>query len=457
MKVLLINPNFQGSKNTYDVAPRARQPLDLAYISSILEEKKIYNEILDANILNLSEGDVLERIHEFSPSHTIITTSPLDRWECPQTDINMIFSLIKRIDSSFKIIVYGVHGSVDPMWVWEKSGKRINFIIKGEPERPISELFDLFLTGTSNSIKGISYKKDDSLIINNNYNIYEDIDQIPMPNFRKLNMDMYSYNGDDLSNPFSILLSSRGCPFKCTFCLREMFKNYRVHSPERVMKEIKYLKDHYSINSIFFQDWEFLINKERVMKIYRLMKDHNLYVSFGINVRANDLDFKLIKNLQEVGLKRINLGLESVSSKILRAVKKGITKKDLMRAVKLSKHTGVNIGYYGLYNLPYEDKATIKETAKFIAENDIEFRPGVVRPYPGTELALGNNINWENVDAKSGRIKTKIHPIITELLYKFFIYYYRDGLFFIVKRKNLSKSFSFLERLFKRFIRHKNI
>lgn len=452
MKVLLINPNFRGSKNVYDVNVRPRQPLDLAYISAILEKKEIYNEILDANALNLSERGILEKITECNPSYLIITTSPLDRWECPQVDIRMVFSLIKKIESSPKVIVYGTHGSVNPLWVWEKSNKKIDYLIKGEPEKPISELFDLFLDSGSRSIEGISYKKDNDLIINNNYNIYSEIDKIPLPNFKKLNMNLYEYNGEDLKKPFSILLSSRGCPFRCTFCLREMFKNYRTHSPERVIKEIKYLKDHYSINSIFFQDWEFLIDKERVKKIYELMKNANMRVDFGINARAQDLDFELIKNLKEVGLKRINVGLESASDKILKAVKKGITKENLITAVKLSKETLVNIGFYGLYNLPCEDIGTIKETARFVAANGIEFRAGVVRPYPSTELAQGHDVNWENIDAKAGRIGTKISPMTTELLYRFFIHYYRDGLFFLIKRKNLNKFFLFLKRFLKRFL-----
>jgi radical SAM superfamily enzyme YgiQ (UPF0313 family) len=449
MKVLLINPNFRGSKKTYDVNIRLRQPLDLAYISAILEKKRIYNEILDANALDLSEKEILDKIDKFNPSHLIITTTPIDRWECPQIDIDMVFSLITKINPLIKIIVYGTHGTVDPLWVWKKSNKRIDYIIKGEPEKPVSELFDSFLVGSSNCIKGISYKKGDDLLINNDYNVYGDIDQIPTPNFKKLNMNLYEYNGEELDKPFSILLSSRGCPFRCTFCLRAMFPNYRAHSPERVIEEIKYLKDHYSINSIFFQDWEFLIDKERVRKLAQLMKRNNLYVNFGINARARDLDLELVKNLKEVGLKRINIGLESASNKILKAVKKDITKEDLIRSVELSKKVGVKIGYYGLYNLPGEDINTIKETAKFIADNGLEFRAGVVRPYPGTELAKGNNISWENINTRAGRIKTKFNPTITKLLYKFFINYYRDGPFFLFKIKNLKKIPSFFERFLK--------
>ena len=446
MKVLLINPNFRGSRNTFDVNVRLRQPLDLAYLSSILEKKGIYNEILDANVLGLSEKKVLEEIKKFDPSYIILTTSPLDRWECPQTDISMVFSLIRKIDSSSKVIVYGTHGSVDPQWVWEKSGKRIDYVIKGEPEKPVSELFDLILSNRRGIVGGVLQKDGNSLVGSRDYNIYANIDEIPMPNFKKLDMALYEYNGDDLPKPFSILLSSRGCPFRCTFCLRTMFKNYRTHSPERVVAEIDYLKKHYSMNSIFFQDWEFLIDKERAEKIYQLMRENNIYVNFGINARANDLRLDLVQKLQEVGLKRINIGLESASNEILRVIKKGITRDDLVRAVELSQKTGVKIGYYGLYNLPHDNLETIKETAKFIAENNIDdFRADVVRPYPGTELASGKGITWENVDSKAGRVDTKIHPLVTKWLYKFFINYYRGGIAFVIKK---------VPKIFQRVLRH---
>lgn len=441
MKVLLINPNFRGARGAYDVSVRLRQPLDLAYLAAILEKKGIDNEILDANVLALSQNEIMEKIDELSPSHVILTTSPLDRWECPQVDISMVFSLIKKINPSLKLIVYGAHGSVDPQWVWEKSDKRIDYIIKGEPEKPISELFDLFSAGRQDAVKGVSYKKDGRLMINSEYNVYQNIDEIPSPSFKKLRMDLYDEN---------ILLSSRGCPFQCTFCLREMFKGYRVHSPERVVREIKYLRENYSIASVFFQDWEFLLDKARAEKIGELMKESNLYIDFGFNARAQDLDFELIKNLQAVGLKRINLGLESASDKILKAVKKGISKDDLANSVALARNTGVKIGYYGISSLPLEDIGTIKETARFIAQNNLEFGFGAVRLYPGTELARGRDVTWENMEAQTRKMAAEIHPMIALILYKFFIQYYRDGLFFILKPGNFKKGFLFLGRFFKK-------
>jgi len=431
MKVLLINPNFRGSKNTHDVNIRSRQPLDLAYLSAILEKKGIDNEILDANVLNLSENETLKKIDLFSPSHVILTTSPLDRWECPQVDIRMVFSLLKKIGLSIKLIVYGTHGSVSPEWVRKKAGRKIDWLIKGEPEKPVAEIFD-----------------SKSVCLSNN--VYQNLDELPLPNFKKLKMDLYAYNGKELPGPFSVLLSSRGCPYQCTFCLREMFKGYRTHSPARVVEEIKHLKDNYSINSIFFQDWEFLLDKERAEKICELMKSNNLRINFGINARVQDLDFELIKKLQEVGLKRINVGMESASTKILEKAQKGITKEDLARTAKLVKRTGVKIGYCGMYNLPGEDFSTIKETAKFVVENDIDFIAGVVRPYPGTKIAEDAFVAWENVDALAGRIGTKIHPSVAILLFKLSTHYYRDGLFFALKPRNFKKAPSFFKRFFKK-------
>ncbi len=431
MKVLLINPNFRGSKFPYDVNIRLRQPLDLAYLSAILEKKEIDNEILDANVLNLSQGEVLDKINEFSPSHIVLTTSPLDRWECPQIDIGMVFSLIKKINPAIELIICGTHGSVSPEWVRTKAGRKVACIIKGEPEKPIAEFFE-------------------GRVIKHEYNIYQNLDEIPMPNFKKLPMHLYEYGGLDLPKPFSILLSSRGCPFQCTFCLREMFKGYRVHSPERVVEEMKYLRDNYSIRSIFFQDWEFLLDKKRAERIGELMRENNLYVDFGFNARAQDLNFELIKKLQAVGLKRINLGLESASDKILQVIKKGITRDDLANSLELAQKTGIKIGYYGIANLPLEDIGTIKETAKFVAQNDIEFGFGVLRIYPGTKIAQDQNVTWENMAGRTGKISARIYPMLAVLLYKFFIHYYRDGLFFILKPSNFKKAPLFLGKLLKK-------
>ena len=183
---------------------------------------------------------------------------------------------------------------------------------------------------------------------------------------------------------------------------------------------------------------------EKVSSIAKRIR-HKLGTNSGLD--------EIIRALQEVGLQRINIGLESASNKVLKAIRKGITKDDLLGAVRLSKETGVKFAYCGIYNLPSEDFSTIKETAKFIADNNIDFMPGVARPYPGTELArLGENINWQNMESKAGRLGTKISPAIAVLLYKFFIHYYRDGLFFMFKRKNFGKNLIFIKRLLKRCI-----
>jgi len=455
MKIFILNPFlFTGKLSKLS---RKRQPLELAYIASLLRQNHEI-KLLDANALNLGPEDTINEIKKFNPEILILTSTPIDRWEVPSHAhikflIENLVSIIKNLNIPY-IILSGSHGTVMPDWLLEKT--KVSFIVRNEPELTVLNLVNaMSLKSDTAKIKGISFIKDGKVINNSDAERNKDLDSLPLPAYDLLPMEKYSYTYSDIPKPFSIIMSSRGCPFNCIYCLKAMMKDfYIVRSPENVIAEIKYLIDKFNIKGIYFQDWEFTIDKERAKKICDLILENKLDVKWGCNARANDLSDELVNKLKKAGCTRINIGFETGSQKLLDICKKNIKISDVQKAVDICRKYEVNIGIYSILNLPGETKETIAETEKFLADNKLETMcaPNLPIPYFGTELynmlvkQEGKNFDWESLDKYMGRVGVAQPPWLARIYRWHYKYKYKWGKWYFLN-PNLYL------RLFKIFIK----
>lgn len=449
MKVFILNPPIYSKKKSI-MNVRPRQPLSLAYIASLFLEKNYEVNLFDANVLGYDTDKTVEEIKKYNPDILILTSTPVDRWECPNSHIDSVFKIINKAGVPTTILT-GSHGSTTPEWIFKKCN--IQFIVRGEPEMTVLNLVETLTEKKDiREVGGISYKVDNKIIHNKDAPRIEDLDSLPFPTYHLLPMKRYRYSFSDLPHPFSIMLSSRGCPFNCIFCLKIMARGkYFARSPENVVKEMEYLVKNFNIRSVFFQDWEFTIDRERVEKICDLILKKNLKILWGCNARASDLSDKLVKKMKQAGCVRINIGFESGSQKILDKVNKGIKISDLERAVKVCRGNDINIRMYALLNLPGENKETIKETVNFFTKNNIDFMAPSLRirgiPYPGTPLfkrlkAINSrtSLDWDNVEKYAGKIDVEQSPITARLYYRHFrlknkfgsLYFFHPGFYWQV-------------------------
>ncbi len=413
MKIFILNPFLFTAKLSY--MARKRQPLDLAYIASLLRHD-FEIKLLDANALNLSLNETISEIKEFNPNVLILTSTPIDRWEVPShKHLKLLIDNIVKIVDNVKIpyiILLGAHGSVMPEWLLEKS--RVNFLVRGEPEIVTDSLVRALASGGNISqIKGISFLQDGQTVNNPPAERNRDLDDLPFPAYDLLPMEKYHYTFPDIPTPFSLIMSSRGCPFNCTYCLKIMMAGpYIVRSPENVVAEIEYLVGNFGIKGIYFQDWEFLINRERVAKICDLILEKGIDIKWGANARASDFEEGIVQKMKAAGCVRINIGFETGSQKVLDLAKKQIKISDIEKAVKICRQFGMNIGIYSILNLPGETRETIRETEKFLADNNLKtmVEPNLPIPYFGTPLyemlkhQEGLDFNWENLEKYAGGV-----------------------------------------------------
>lgn len=471
MKIFILNP-LLFTDELHKIA-RKRQPLSLAYIASLLrKEHKI--KLLDANALELNLEQTLNEIKKFEPDILILTSTPVDRWEVPSHEhikllIDNIVQTVNQIDIPY-IILTGAHGTVMPEYILEKT--KVDFVVRGEPEIVTLNLIKSLANHNDISkVKGISYstrsfvptqsqktyrnsgQAEKNQIINNpKAERIKNLDDLPIPAYDLLPMEKYSYTFPDIPKPFSIMITSRGCPFNCSYCLKVMMPEiYITRSPQNVVEEIKYLVNKFSVQGIYFQDWEFLINQKRVIEICDLILQNPEYsgleFKWGCNARAPDINNEIVNKMKKAGCVRINIGFETGSQKILDLAQKNVKLEDFKKAINILKKYNINCGIYSILNLPGETKKTIAETEKFLADNKIQTMcaPNLPIAYIGTLLynmlceQENKKIIWKNLEKYAGKINVAQPPWLARVYRWHYKYKYTLGNYYFLKSEFYKK------------------
>ncbi|MFA6215677.1 MAG: radical SAM protein [Patescibacteria group bacterium] len=449
MKIFILNPCLYTGK--LSKRQRKRQPLDLGYLAALLRQNYEV-KLLDANALDLSLEETIAEINKFNPEVLVLTSTPIDHWQAPSHDHVKVLAanMVKTVNSISvpNIILTGTHGSITPEWVLKKM--KVNFVVRGEPEYTVLNLVSALAKGNDwSGLKGISYLKAEKVINNPSAERIQNLDELPLPAYDLLPMEKYRYTFSDIPTPFSIILSSRGCPNRCVYCLQVMMPGrYIVRSPENVVAEIKYLVEKFGVKGIYFQDWEFMIIKERVKKICDLIIAEKIKIKWGCNGRAVNIDDELVAKMKQAGCVRVNIGFESGADAVLQTIKKNVSPQALKNAFAVCKKYGINIGVYSLLNLPGETKKTISETEKFLVDNDLQVMCSTNFPIPyfGTEMYEmlkkqegRQSFDWEKLDKYAGKVGVSQPPWLAKIYRWHYKYKYTLGRWYFLKPKFYAK------------------
>ncbi len=397
-------------------------PLDLAYPAALLRDNGFEVSIIDANTKRLSDEEVLNKTVEFNPKIIVLNTTQMDRWQCAFLTIDstvLIAEKLKKVVDS-KILIIGPHNSVTPEWTLSKS-KAFDYAICGEPDFTILEMAKrIKARKDTNTVAGIAYIDKGRVIVTPPRSPVENLDLLPMPAYDLLPMNLY---------PYALLFSSRGCPFKCVFCLQTMFTPFaRVHSIKRVIDEMELLEKKYGFSRCYFQDQEFMIDNKRVYEICAQIKKRKLNIKWACNARFDDVrDENILNEMKSANCELINFGLETASEKVIKAANKNLSLEKVVRVTKMLRKINLNFSTYMIIALPGETKETITESINFLVKHDLGIGGGNLPiPYPGTPLyeqakKEGLNPTWENIGKLAGKVGTKIISEVggEENLYRF--------------------------------------
>ncbi len=359
-------------------------PIGIANIATALSEVGVESELLDIFALDYSQQDVVEFLRkshwDMIGINAYSTQYPWARWMADEA---------KRLHPQTLIIMGGPLATFNSKLVLEKTNTDICVISEGE--ETIKDVVRNL--GNFSKVEGICFKSAEGKIIETSQRQdIQDLDSLPFTNYEFFPMDIYFRNmGVGVPGVKTInMLTSRGCPYKCTFCSRT-FKGSRLRSIDNLIEEIGLLGAKYGIRGIGFADELVLINKKRAYELCEKIKPLKVY--WNCQGRANIVDLELLKAMKSAGCTSVGYGVESGSQKILDSMNKRVTVKQNELAITNTIKAGMTPIVQMIYGYPGEDQETIRETVDFF--DRVHFYPPVgygdphvslLTPLPGSPI-----------------------------------------------------------------------
>lgn len=389
MKTLIINPPAErgfersGRWPSRSLGGACQEPLFLAYAAAVLEKNNLEVELIDCRPDYVSLDKLGEKITK-EVGFVVIQTST------PSIDLDLeTASILKKKNNHLKIALVGPHPTALDKQILNEY-PYIDLILRGEYDYTLRDVvISLENNQGFEKIKGITYRNNGNIFRNEDREYIKDLDELPFPARHFLPLNKY-FEPLFIGRPTLRLITSRGCPFICTFCMWPQLmygRFFRARDPIKVVDEIEHLKNEYKIKEYYFDDDTFTINPQRVAKICDEIIRRKINLPFDCLARVDTVSPEILKKMAEAGCRIIRYGVESASPKILENIKKGITVEQIKFAFKETKKAGIKTHATIMFGLPGETKETIKETIKFVLELNPDYAQfPVVIPYPGTEL-----------------------------------------------------------------------
>jgi len=382
-RILLIVPS-QAKVYGMKIFP-AHPPLGILYVGAMLENIGAEVKLIDVDADRMSIDAILSYVKGFSPNIIGITaTTPLIE------EAYNIASFIKK-HFSVPIVLGGIHPTMNP----EECIKQpcIDFVVKGEGEETIRELVLEMRSSTPDfsKVKGMYYKRGQDIHFSGERDLILDLDKIPFPARRLLN-NPSRYKPQDAEHlPVASIMTTRGCPGRCTFCCtKNIFKDrYRMRSIDNVIEEIDELIRCFKVKEIHIADDAFNIDKNRTLMLCEAIrrKNYNINFEFLNGLRADFIDDDILDAFKSIGIKNVAFGVESVDGNILKNVRKNIPPERVKKSLDFSKRKGFKTWAFFMIGLPGETEFTITKTIAFAKEADPDFAKFLLfKPFPGSEV-----------------------------------------------------------------------
>lgn len=238
-------------------------------------------------------------------------------------------------------------------------------------------------------VQGITYRSGDDIIDNGDGRLCEDLDTIPFPD-RDLIPWQWYLEAWHSRQPFLNMMTSRGCPYLCTFCLwpQSMYGHrQRFRSLDNVFLEIHELIDRYGVREINIDDGTFTTNKGRVIEFCQRLRDEKISIIWTCNGRVDNVDNEMLVEMKESGCKMIRLGVESGSQDVLDKIRKSLTLNQVEDGFRLIKRHGIQALGGFMFGFPYDTRKTVEQTIQFakrLSPDQVQFSINMC--YPGTSL-----------------------------------------------------------------------
>jgi len=360
----------------------AYPPLGLMYVAAHAEHNTDHEiKILDTQVEGYDYEQIRQYITDFAPDVVGIQAMTFTL-----IDVIKTARIVKEINPDIHLSLGGPHCNIFPEETL--SIEAVDSIVMNEGEIPFTELLNcLSRGGDLSEVCGIGYKeKDGTIRFTPKVSLLADLDVLPFPARHLLPVDKY-YSVLSKYFPVTTMMTSRGCPYQCTFCDRPYLgKEFRYRSALNVVDEMEECLVKYGIKEINIYDDTFSIHKQRVHEICNEIVRRELPVKWDIRTSVNAVDDKLIANLARAGCQRIHYGVESGNPDIQVKIKKFLDLDRVEHAVKVTRDLGMETLGYFMIGSPSETREQMEQTIDFARKIGVDYAHiSIHTPFPATE------------------------------------------------------------------------
>ncbi len=437
--VLLVNPPTpDGSywiRTQHRVGRRTRENMvwpqvSLAQMAALLHPTYKVG-IIDANADRIGWPEFTKLLQKYQPRYYVTQLT------APTLENDMYGCFLAKARGA-KTIVFGTHVTPIPVETM-RPYPALDFGLVGEPDITLRDLID-HLEGKLDQrppevlrifekdqiyqpavkengevdmrgIKGVAWRDGDEIVVNRPRPFVE-LDDLPMPMHELL--PLKKYRMPLIKGPFTFIVTSRGCPAGCTFCIKHVSYQFglRLRSPQLLMEEMWALK-RLGINNIHMYADLFTVHRDQVVELCNMMINEKIDIKWTCNSRVDFVDEEMLNLMAKAGNRLISWGIESANEQILKHARKGAYREKVEQALTWAKKAGImNWGYF-IIGLPGETEESIRETIDFAKKLPLDIALfHVAAPYPGTpfffEVAKEGwfrpGTRWAQVDRDKGTV-----------------------------------------------------
>ena len=439
--IMLVNPPTPDGgywiRTQHRVGRRTRENMvwpqvSLAQMAALLHPTYKL-KIVDANAERIGWEEFAEIIDKYQPKYylTQVTAPTLE---------NDMYGCFLAKSRGAKTIAFGTHVTPIPRESL-RPYPNLDFVLVGEPDLTIRDLLD-HLEGKidqrsseivnlfdqhdpsyqpaidedgkvdMSGIKGLAWRDGDEIVINFPRPFIKDLDSMPIPMHELL--PLQEYRMPLIKGPFTFIVTSRGCPAGCTYCIKHVSYQYsaRLRSPELIMEELWELKK-LGINNIHMYADLFTVNRDQVIDLCERMIAEKIEIKWTCNSRVDYVDEEMLLLMGRAGCWLISWGIESGNEQILKHAHKGAYPDKAERALLWAKKARIKNWGYFIIGLPGETEETIRETIDFSKNLPLDIALfHVAAPYPGTPFFFEvvengwfrSGTRWEQVDMDKGTV-----------------------------------------------------
>lgn len=367
-------------------------PFYLAYAAAILRDRGFEVRVLDGVALDLSNEEFIDRVLAHPPD-LFLTETAMHSWRHDSLLLRELKARLPRL----RIAVAGPHATAAADFIL-RNEPAVDIVLRGEYEFLAAEAAQILARGAAGDLRrpGIAFREGDGIWVSPEKGFVPDLDRLPRPAVELFPADgaseMSRYDdGICTYRPAVTLHSSRGCPFRCDFCLwnQVMYDNraYRTFPPRRVVDEMEFVIEKFGAREIYFDDDDFCVSKEHVLEICAEIRQRGLKIPWSCMGDAMVTDEEMVREMAAAGCIFMKFGVESGDREILRNIQKPLDPEKAVQVSRWCRRHGIMTHATFVLGLTGETRESMRRTLRLAHRIRFDYaQVSIATPFPGTRM-----------------------------------------------------------------------